>query len=43
LEQGRQLSRIGIEVNAIQGVNAIYVPTKTIDDLVKKELLIKVK
>jgi hypothetical protein len=26
LEQGRQLGRTGIEVNAILGVNAIYVP-----------------
>jgi hypothetical protein len=26
LEQGRQLGRTGIEVNAILGVNAVYVP-----------------
>jgi hypothetical protein len=27
LEQGRQSGRTGIEVNAILGVNAVYVPT----------------
>jgi hypothetical protein len=27
LEQGQQSGRTGIEVNAILGVNAIYVPT----------------
>jgi hypothetical protein len=30
LEQGRQLGRTGIEVNAILGVNAVYVPTISI-------------
>jgi hypothetical protein len=30
LEQGRQSGRTGIEVNAILGVNAVYVPTNSV-------------
>jgi hypothetical protein len=42
LEQGRQLGRIRIEVNAILGVNAVYVPTPS-KPLKAKKIAIKYK
>jgi hypothetical protein len=37
LEQGRQSGRTGIEVNAILGVNAVYVPTEAVANFEAKQ------
>jgi hypothetical protein len=38
LEQGWQSGRTGIEVNAILGVNAVYVPTLGLKPLINKTI-----
>jgi hypothetical protein len=37
LEQGWQSGRTGIEVNAILGVNAVYVPTLLLELVIKEK------